>query len=106
MGIKSEANQMNPRPMPPNLYQERNRHGKLVWYVRCGKGKRIRIRGGFGSEEFAQSYQAAILGREPQRAAVAASSTLGWLIDRYKDSSAWERLSGATKSQRANIYKN
>ena len=96
---------MNPRPMPPNLNHERNRHGKLVWYVRCGKGQRIRVRGEFGSEEFAQSYQAAILGEAPQRAPVAASSTLGWLIDRYKDSSAWARLSAATKSQRANIYK-
>jgi hypothetical protein len=44
-----------PRPMPPNLYRERNRHGTAVFYVRVGKGSRIRIRGEFGSEEFART---------------------------------------------------
>jgi integrase len=103
--IYVDVAEVNPRPLPPNLYQERNRHGRVVWYVRCGKGKRIRVRGDFGSAEFARSYQAAILGQEPHWAPRAASNTLGWLIDRYKDSSSWDRLSASTKSQRANIYK-
>lgn len=89
-----------PRPMPPNLYRERNRHGTVVFYVRVGKGHRIRIRGEFGSPEFAANYRDAILGQEPQRGPVAASGTLPWLIACYQGSSAWERLSAATKKHR------
>ena len=94
-----------PRPMPPNLYRERNRHGTVVFYVRVGKGARIRVKGEFGSPQFAANYQSAILGQAPQRGPVAASGTMGWLIARYQDSSAWERLSAVTKRQRNYIYK-
>ena len=34
-----------PRPRPPTLHRETNRHGKVVWYVRNGHGPRIRIKG-------------------------------------------------------------
>lgn len=100
-----------PRPMPPNLYRERNRHGTAVFYVRQGKGPRIRIRGEFGSEEFARNYQSAVLGEAhqegmlAQRASVTATGTLAWLITCYKGSSAWDRLSATTKSQRDRIYR-
>ena len=93
-----------PRPMPPHLYRERNRHGTAVFYVRVGKGPRIRIRGEFGSKQFAANYQSAIMGQAPQRGPMAASGTLGWLIACYKDSSAWERLSAATKEQRDYVF--
>ena len=36
---------MMPRPRPPHLHQETNRHGKIVWYVRIGKGPRISHKG-------------------------------------------------------------
>jgi len=94
-----------PRPMPPHLYRERNRHGTVVFYVRRGKGPRIRVKGEFGSAQFAANYRDAILGQEPQSGPVADSGTLGWLIARYEDSSAWERLSAATKRERAYTYK-
>lgn len=51
-----------PRTMPPHLYHERTRHGKVIFYVRKAKGPRIRIRGEFGSDHFAASYRAAIFG--------------------------------------------
>jgi len=35
-----------PRPRPPHLHRETTRHGKHAWYVRIGKGKRVRIGGG------------------------------------------------------------
>jgi hypothetical protein len=61
-----------PRPLPPYLCRQRNwRTGATVWYVRRGEGRRIRIRGEFGSEEFAKNYQAAIMGLEPQKPPVA-----------------------------------
>jgi len=94
-----------PRPMPPNLYRERNRHGTVVFYVRVGKGPRIRIRGEFGSKQFAGNYHDAILGQEPQRGSVTANGTLAWLIARYQDSSAWGGLAAITKEQRGFIFK-
>ncbi len=95
-----------PRPMPPYLYRERKRHGRIVFYVRRGKGPRIRVKGEFGSEDFARNYQSAILGVQPeQRSPVAPSGSLAWLIASYQDSATWDRLSAATKAQRGNIYK-
>ena len=41
-----------PRPRPPHLHRETTRHGKHAWYVRIGKGKRVRIDGDYGSPEF------------------------------------------------------
>jgi hypothetical protein len=38
-----------PRPRPPHLQRQVSRHGKTVWYVRIGKGPRIRIHSPFGS---------------------------------------------------------
>lgn len=95
-----------PHPMPPNLYRERNRHGTAVFYVRMGKGPRIRIRGDYMSSEFAANYRAAIIGQEPQCGPVTATGTLAWLIACYHGSSAWERLSATTKAQRDRIYRN
>ena len=51
-----------PRPRPPHLHRETTRHGKTVWFVRIGKGPRIRIRGDYGSPEFTEAYQAALNG--------------------------------------------
>jgi integrase len=94
-----------PRIMPPLLYRELNRHGTVVFYVRVGKGARIRVRGAYGTPEFAQNYQTALLGRAPQSSPVTATGTLGWLITCYQGLSAWERLSASTKRHRAYTYK-
>jgi integrase len=93
-----------PRPMPPLLYRERNRHGTVVFYVRKGKGPRIRVRGAYGTSEFAANYQSALLESAPQSSPVTATGTLAWLITCYKGSSAWDRLSVATKVQRDNFF--
>lgn len=34
-----------PRPRPPHLQRQVTQHGKVVWYVRIGRGPRVRIRG-------------------------------------------------------------
>jgi hypothetical protein len=49
-----------PRPRPPHLHRETTRHRKSVWYVRIGKGKRVRIPGEYGSPEFMAAYDDAI----------------------------------------------
>ena len=51
-----------PRPRPPHLVRQVTRHGAVVWYVRVGKGQRIRLRKDYGTPEFEAEYQAAISG--------------------------------------------
>jgi integrase len=95
-----------PRPRPPHLQREITRHGKAVWYVRVGKGPRIRLKAEYGTPEFTETYRAALAGEQPKRDKTPASGTLAWLIERYRDSTAWTSLSVATRRQRENIFKN
>ena len=92
-----------PRPRPPHLHRETSRHGKTVWYVRMGKGPRIRINSPYGSPEFDDAYQSALLDQRPQPAGKPARGTLGWLWAVYRQSTAWLDLSMATRKQRENI---
>ena len=95
-----------PRPRPPYLLREHTRHGKAVWYVRKGGGPRIRIDGEYGSPAFMADYQAAVAGVTiaPAKRPADDKETLAWLLARYRESSAWERLSPATRSARDNIF--
>jgi hypothetical protein len=83
-----------PRPRPQYLHRERTRHGQVAWYVRVGKGPRIRVHGEFGSSEFNAAYRAAIAGETtPQGSPRTVIGSLAWLISRYRDSGTWARLS-------------
>lgn len=94
-----------PRPRPPHLHRETNRHGTAVWYVRVDRRQpRIRMRAEYGTDEFAAEYDAAISGtRVPTKGAPDVKS-LAWLIERYRETSAWVALSMATRRQRENIF--
>ena len=94
-----------PRPRPPHLHREVTRHGNAVWYVRVGKGPRIRLRAAFGSEEFDAEYQAALSGKPQPSKGRPRAGTLAWLIERYRETTAWTTLSAATRRQRENIFK-
>lgn len=94
-----------PRPRPPHLHRETTRHGQSVWYVRRGKGKRIRLRSAPGAPEFDIEYQAAIAGLKTMPGSKAHAGTLEWLIERYRETTAWIDLSPATRRQRENIFK-
>jgi integrase len=96
-----------PRPRPPHLHRQVTQHGKAVWYVRIGKGPRIRIREAFGTPEFDAEYQAAIAGLPARQTAKddRATGTLAWLVERYREVGAWTNLSLATRRQRENIFK-
>jgi integrase len=94
-----------PKPRPPYLLREINRHGNPVWYVRKGDGPRIRIRGEYDSPQFKAAYQAALEGKASTDNSKAASGSLRWLVERYRDSSAWTSLSLATRKQRENILR-
>lgn len=93
-----------PRQRPPHLHREVNRHGTAVWYVRVGKGPRIRIRATYGTDDFQTEYENAVAGRKTTKAA-APNGTLRWLYERYRETTAWTDLSPATRRQRENILK-
>ena len=93
-----------PRPRPPHLQREITRRGKAVWYVRVGRGPRVRVRSEFGTPEFDAEYRAALAGA-PTRKAALAQSSLQWLLARYRETTAWACLSEATRRQRDNIFK-
>ena len=93
-----------PRPRPPHLHRETTRHGSAVWYVRVGKGPRIRLRAEFGSPDFNAEYQTAVSGTPRQVKGAPSTGTLEWLIARYRETAAWSVLSLATRRQRENIF--
>jgi integrase len=94
-----------PRPRPPHLHRETSRHGKPVWYVRIGKGPRIRLRSEFGTPDFHAEYQAAVTSQPRPKKGAAALGSLEWLIARYRETVDWSILSPATRRQRENIFK-
>src|SRR5690349_512618 len=93
-----------PRPRPPHLHKETNRHGTVVWYVRKGKGPRTRV-SAFGSPGFDEDYQAALNGTAPTARQKAAKGSLEWLWMLYRQTAAWTGLSLATRRQRENIMR-
>lgn len=95
-----------PRPRPPNLHRETNRHGQIVWYVRISRGPRIRIKEAYGTPEFTAAYEEALAGRKPAAIGSAARGTIEWLWNLYRQAGAWTGLSLATRKQRENIMRN
>jgi integrase len=94
-----------PRPRPPYLHRQVTRHGKTIWYVRIGRGARVRIKGEYGSPEFLAAYHAAVNGETPAGAATVDARSIRWLIAEYRKSRAWLALSAATRRQRENIFR-
>lgn len=92
-----------PRPRPPHLQLEITRHGAKVWYVRVGRGPRVRIRAEYGTPEFDAEYHAALTGI-PIRKAAPSCRSLQWLLTRYRETVEWAALSPATRRQRDNIF--
>jgi integrase len=93
-----------PRPRPPYLHREKTRHGKLVWVVRR-KGKRRQIRAEYGTPEFEAEYRALLDGMPKREKAAHSTDSLAWLIARYRETTAWQGLSAATRRQRENIFR-
>jgi len=82
-----------------------NRHGTVVWYVRVGKGPRIRIKAAYGTPEFEEAYRAALNGDSPRAAGKAVKGSLAWLWMLYRQTGAWTELSLATRKQRERIMR-
>lgn len=94
-----------PRPRPPHLHREVNRHGTVIWYVRRGHGPRVRLKGEYGTPEFEAAYRTALDGVPVERAKSASIGSLQWLWERYRETTAWTALSLATRRQRENIIR-
>jgi integrase len=76
-----------------------------VYYFRRAKGRRIRLPD-YGAPEFQGKYDEALSGEAgPQERRSAASGTVGWLVDRYRESASYGALSYATRRQRDNIFR-
>jgi len=94
-----------PRPRPKHLHKEITRHGAVIWYVRMGKGPRIRLKSSFGSPEFDSEYQAALQGKQalPVKSGPGKGS-LAWLITQYRGTAEWTNYQPSTRKQRENIF--
>ena len=94
-----------PRPRPPFLSHEVTRHGRTVWYVRRNS-KRIRLRAEFGTPEFDCEYQAALTSapQRPQKGEPAAG-TLGWLIECFRGTAAYQARSASTRAKWDGLYR-
>lgn len=76
-----------------------------MFYFRRGKGPRIRLPA-IDSDEFAEAYEAALAGSpRTKRRVIANARSLEWLINRYRETTAYMGLSPATRKQRDNILK-
>jgi len=95
-----------PHPRLPHLHREMTRHGRVVWYARVGgssRGPRIRLRAEYGTAEFWAEYESALASAH-RKPAPNHEGTLAWLIERYRETTAWTYLSAATRRQRENIF--
>lgn len=93
-----------PNERPRYLQKQITRHGKVAWYVRVGRGKKTRIYGKYGSDEFKDNYDAAISG-QPRAKKGAKPDTLEWLINLHRKSEYWSGLAASTRVQRERIYR-
>lgn len=95
-----------PHPRMPHLHREVTRHSRVVWYARVGgssRGPRVRLKAEYGTAEFWAEYQSA-LASVPRKPAPTHEGTLAWLIERYRETTAWSYLAPATRRQRENIF--
>ncbi|MET3590291.1 hypothetical protein ABID23_001396 [Bartonella silvatica] len=93
-------------PTPPSSCEKQiTQHGKIVWYVRIGHGKRIRICGTYGTQEFVDNYKSAlaelqgIIPPKPKTGKLIEGAFV-WLLKQYFNSVNWYSLAKATKRQR------
>jgi len=92
------------RKLPQYCYRQKSRHGKICYYFRRKKGPRVRLPD-FETADFWEAYTRALRDQEPPAKTRAQRGTLEWLIDVYRQSSAYLGLSAATRRQRDNIFK-
>jgi integrase len=68
-------------------------------------GKRTRLRAQYGTTDFEAQYRAALADRHKREEGTPGTGSLAWLIERYRETTAWTNLSKATRRQRENIFR-
>jgi len=87
-----------PRKLPLNVTRERTRHGRVAFYFRVGKGKRIRLPD-ITDPCFHEAYVLAVSGGAP-KVTTPARESLKWAWLRYTgESLKWHGYSRATRKQ-------
>ncbi len=96
-----------PRKLPLYVVRERSRHGRVMFFFRRGKGKRIRLPDEYPSSAFDAVYQTALTGEAPKISPRSASPSdrLEWLVARFMESAKWAATSPATRRQRELLYR-
>jgi integrase len=92
-----------PRPRKAYTQREIDRHGNVRWYFRRGRGKRYRLPGDYGSEEWLKAYDAAVRGEDYAPASRPTTRTLRWLCEKYFTSAAFLNLKPSTQRFRRNV---
>jgi integrase len=77
----------------------KDRHGRMRYYFRRGKGKRFKLPGRPGMDEFMRAYQAALEGNEPAAAPKVrgAPGTFDRLVQDYFNSTDYQALASRTR---------
>jgi len=90
----------------PFLHAERSRFGVTYYYVRVNRGRRIRIKGDFGTPEFLAHYHEVLATEAPPPPDTSdrfVSGSFGWLIKEWKKSADWSAAALSTQNHR-NVF--
>src|ERR1700745_1193718 len=73
----------------------------------CGlaRGRGQELGPASGTQECDAEYQSALVGKPRQANSSTAAGSLAWLIERYRETTAWTDLSLATRRNRENHFK-
>ena len=85
--------------------KEVTRHGKTVWYFRRPGQARVRLPDDYGSPEYVEAYERALVGQSVARPSKVEKGTLAWLVDRYRASGHYASLSESSKTHRDYILR-
>ena len=97
-----------PRPNPPHLSRDTDRHGNVRWYVRAPGKKKVRIRQEYGTPAFWAAYSDALTGRAPAQAegsriTPSHAGSLRALCETYYRGSEFKGLDETTRRVRRSI---
>lgn len=93
-----------PSKLPPYVNVHRTKFKTVLYYFRIGHGLRTALPAPT-DPAFDAEYRAALAGSEAPKKRIVGVGSLSWLIDRYRETTAYRGLSEATRRQRDNIFK-
>lgn len=92
-----------PRPNPPRLSKDVDRHGNVRWYVRVPGKPKVRLSQEYGSEAFWNAYRDALAGKPTAKASAPGKAEKGSfreLCGKYYASPEFKLLDTSTQSWR------